>query len=119
MLEIMKAIRETLYLIVIMCGIITESLHIAFIHNSGISYADTAFNMIYFIGSLVILFFGKNHEFIHYPYWVLMVFIGLIHAIFKWCGVDFNNAILVYFDSGLSIQLLILSGIKYELLTKK
>lgn len=115
----MKAIRETLYLIVIMSGIITEFLHIAFVHNSGISYADTTLGMIYFLGSLVILLVGKHYEFIHYPYWLLMTLIGLIHAIFKWGGVDFQNMILVYMDSGLCIALLILSAIKYELLTKK
>jgi hypothetical protein len=115
----MKAIRETLYLIVIMCGIITEFLHIAFIHHSGISYTDTVLGIIYFIGSLIILFVGKNYVFIHYPYWILMMLIGLVHAIFKWCGVDFQNFILVYMDSGLSIALLVLSGIKYELLTNE
>lgn len=115
----MKAIRETLYLIVIMSGIVTEFLHIAFVHNSEIRYADTALGMIYLIGSLIILFVGKKHIFIHYPYWVLMTLIGFIHAIFKWCGVDFQNIILVYIDSGLCIALLILSGLKYELLTNK
>ena len=114
----MKAIRETLYLIVILSGIITELLHIAFVHHSGISYADTTFGLIYLFGSLVILFAGKNYSFIHYPYWVMMTIIGLVHAIFKWCGVNFQNMILVYMDSGLCIALLILSGIKYELLSK-
>lgn len=115
----MKTIRETSYLIVIMCGIITEVLHIGFIHNHTIRYADTTFGVIYFLGSLVVLFIGKKYKFIHYPYWVLMTFIGLIHSIFKWCGVDFQNPILVYMDSGLCVALLVLSGLKYELLADK
>jgi hypothetical protein len=115
----MKAIRETLYLIVILSGIITELLHIAFVHHYVISYADTIFSFFYFIGSLIILFFGNKCEFIHYPYWVLMAFIGFIHVIFKWCGVNYQNMILVYMDSGLSIELLVLSAIKYEGLRKE
>jgi hypothetical protein len=115
----MKAIRETLYLIVIMSGIITELLHIAFVHHSGISYADTAFGLIYLFGSLVILFAGKNYEFVQYPYWVLMTLIGFIHAIFKWCGIDFQNIFLVYMDSGLCVALLIFCAIKYEEVRKE
>lgn len=115
----MKAIRETLYLIVIMCGVITEVLHIGFIHDSTIRYADTALGMIYFLGSLVVLFVGRNYKFIHYPYWVLMTFIGVIHLIISLFGVSFQNAVLVYMDSGLCVSLLILSGLKYELLTKE
>jgi hypothetical protein len=115
----MKAIRETLYLIVIMSGIISELLHIGFINNFRIDYAITPFAFMYFFGTLIIIFFGKKQEYIHYPYWFLMVLLGVIHDIFKLCGVDFQNKILVYMDSGLCIALLIFCSIKYEELRKR
>jgi hypothetical protein len=102
-----------------MSGIITEFLHIGFIQNSTIQYVNTPFAFMYFFGTLIIIFFGKNQEYIYYPYWFLMVLIGVIHDIFKLCGVDFQNKILVYMDSGLCIALLIFCGIKYEELRKR